>query len=403
MPWSGWPLRPFFFSRQKLQALAGQLQQGLQAWAAEAAQRTPEELSAELGLDLSFLRGIELGQSFLAPGFHSYLRPDGFFHQDHYTLVELNFANGLIVSNAYTEILADYHAEDPALSSVWAAPPRPFQAYLDLVEQALGPGHLEAPLIGLLSFRQEYETIHSWEKRVGDMVTLGRQLFHARGWDTVVLHEHDVVINSDGQAICREDQRSLDMIIQITMNTTFMDRPELLASDFKVWTGTKVGRAPLYSPLSGICLDKGTLPWLNRLMPKGQSFQVVIPETHPPTAEREVEYRLHRQDWVLKRAFDGKDTYAGCSTQGRIWNKVIARAISEGGYVMQRYQPMPLTTVPVTHDGEQIQWVTVSFELSPFIVAGRFAGGAVRYAPAATGLVMSPPPDNMGFALAAAV
>ena len=70
---------------------------------------------------------------------------------------------------------------------------------------------------------------------------------------------------------------------------------------------------------------------------------------------------------------------------------------------MQRYQPMPLTTVPVTHDGEQIHWVTVSFELSPFIVAGRFAGGAVRYAPAATGLVMSPPPDNMGFALAAAV
>ena len=168
------------------------------------------------------------------------------------------------------------------------------------------------------------------------------------------------------------------------------------------WTGARVGKTPLLSPLSGLCLDKGTLPWVARHLPSSD-FRIEIPETHVPTAEREVEYRLTREKWVLKRAFDGKDTHAGCSTPGRVWNKVVARALASGGYIMQDYKPMPTSLVPVSRDGETIDWVPVSFELSPFLVEGRFAGGAVRYAPQAAGLVMSPPPPGMGFALAAAV
>ncbi len=400
MPWEGWPLRPFFFPRASLQALAVQLTSALDAWREKASRATPEELSQRLGLNLEFLRRIETGPSFLAPEFASYLRPDGFFFSDHYDLVELNFANGLIVSNAYTEILADFHAQDPTLP--WAESPRPFQAYLDHIESYLPREREEKPLIGLLSFQEEYDTIHSWEKRVADMVLLGRDLFHQRGLDTVVLHERDVEVGPSGKAVVKETGRALDLIVQITINTSFMDRPELFENEFALWKGSRVGSTPLLSPLSGLCLDKGTLPWLaEHLTPT--EFRIAIPSTHIPTPEREVEYRLRREEWVLKRSFDGKDTHAGCSTPGRQWNKVVARAIANGGYVMQRYRPMPTTVVPVTPDGESIHWLEVSFELSPFIIDGRFAGGAVRYAPKARGLVMSPPPPGMGFALAAAV
>ena len=36
-------------------------------------------------------------------------------------------------------------------------------------------------------------------------------------------------------------------------------------------------------------------------------------------------------------------------------------------------------------------------EISPFIIGGQYAGAAVRYAPSAEGLVLSPAPDDMGF------
>jgi hypothetical protein len=401
MPWEGWPLRPFFFPLASLRSLAEQLTAALAGWRREAAQASPQQLARRLGLDLEFLSRIETAETFLAPEFASYLRPDGFFHSDRYDLVELNFANGLIVSNAYTEILADYHAQDPGLP--WEGPPRPFQAYLDHLQSQLTKTCADRPLIGLLSFREEYQTIHSWEKRVADMLLLGRQLFERRGLDTVLLHERDVVLDSQGRAVVRSSGQPLDLIVQITINTSFMDRPELFESDFSLWKGARVGDTPLLSPLCGLCLDKGTLPWVAEHLPRGGPFSIEVPSTHPPTAEREVEYRLSRTEWVLKRAFDGKDTHAGCSTPGRQWNKVVARAIANGGYVMQRYRPMPTTVVPMTPDGETLHWLEVSFELSPFIIDGRFAGGAVRYAPRAPGLVMSPPPPGMGFALAAAV
>jgi hypothetical protein len=34
--------------------------------------------------------------------------------------------------------------------------------------------------------------------------------------------------------------------------------------------------------------------------------------------------------------------------------------------------------------------------LSPFLVDGRYVGAIARYAPDAEGLIMSPPPENMG-------
>lgn len=403
MPWEGWPLRPFLFPGDRLRALASQLTAALETWRRQASEQTPEQLAEKLGLKLDFLRRIELGASFLAPEFASYLRPDGFFFSDRYDLVELNFANGLIVSNAYTEILADFHQHDPLLQGLsWQGPPRPFQAYLDHLEGFLPSERSHQPLIGLLSFREEYDTIHSWEKRVADMVTLGRELFHRRGLETVVLHERDVEISESGQAVVKATGQRLDLIVQITINTSFMDAPELLETEFSLWTGTRVGNTPLLSPLSGLCLDKGTLPWIKVDSPT-PDFRLEIPQTHLPLPEREVEYRLNRQEWVLKKAFDGKDTHAGCSTPGRQWNKLVGRALSEGGYVMQSYRPMPTTVVPITRDGESFAWVEVSFELSPFIIDGQFAGGAVRYAPKAPGLVMSPPPPGMGFALAAAL
>jgi len=111
-----------------------------------------------------------------------------------------------------------------------------------------------------------------------------------------------------------------------------------------------------------------------------------------------VTHRLHREDFVLKRSFVDKHTFAGIATGGRLWNRMLERALAEGGYLLQGYRPMSQATVPVLLD-ERIEWLPVRFEVSPFIIDGAFAGAMVRYGPDVDGVVLSPPPDGMGFGL----
>ena len=399
LPWQGWPLRPFYFPRASLEALAGQLVRTLRSWACDSQSKAPEELAGELGLKAEALESLDYQGAFSEPSFTGFLRPDGFLYPHSYTVVELNFGNGLLVSQAYADLLAEYHTQDPRLASELKIP-RPFERYLDylqsLVDEKIG-------LVGILACASEYETIMSWEKRVGDMVRFGQELFHRRGWQTVILHEDDVEVVPGKKALSKALGQELDLIVPLTINTTFFDSPELLRTRYRHWTGSRVGRTPFFSPLSALCVDKGTLPWLTPHLASGGDFSVEIPFTEPPTEERMREYRLNREDWVLKRAFDGKDTHVGCSSHGRVWNERLAYALRAGGYVLQRYQSMPTTIVPVTPDGESIEWLEVSFELSPFLVDNAFAGGIVRYAPKAEGLIMSPPPENMGLGVAVAV
>lgn len=394
LPWQGWPLRPFFFSLATLNSLSSQLTEALKNWGNASESKPAAELAEELRLDADALETLDYRSAFTDPNFTGFLRPDGFLFKDHYTVVEVNFGNGLLVSQAYADLLADYHRESGLTA------PRPFEAYLDFLRTLTDE---EPETVGILACASEYETIMSWEKRVGDMVRFGRALFHSRGWSTVLLHEDDVEVSPEGKAVVRDSQKTLDLIVPLTINSTFFDDPDLLRGRYQHWTGCRVGRTPFFSPLSALCVDKGTLPWIAPHLTGTPEFSVVIPPTEPPTEERAPVYRLNKDDWVLKRAFDGKDTHVGCSTYGRVWNARLAYALKSGGYVMQRYRPMPTTILPITPDGETIEWIEVSFEFSPFLVADKFAGSIVRYAPKATGLIMSPPPDNMGLGVAVAV
>ena len=399
LPWQGWPLRPFFFSQAALRKLSSQLTEALQCWAREAQAKSAGELADELGLDGEALSALDFRQAFQDPNFTGVLRPDGFLFPDHYTVVELNFGNGLMVSQAYADLLADYHTGQTLVGPDLDVP-RPFEAYLDLLRGIVDE---EPSLIGILACASEYETIMSWEKRVGDMVRFGRELFEKRGWETVLIHEDDVEVSPGRKAVSKTLQRELDLIVPLTINTTFFDQTELLGTRYSHWTGCRLGRTPFFSPLSALCVDKGTLPWVTPHLAGGGDFSVRIPATEPPSQERARVFRLNKDEWVLKRAFDGKDTHVGCSTHGRVWNARLAYALRAGGYVMQKYQPMSVTVIPVTPDGESIEWKEVSCEFSPFLVGNRFAGGIVRYAPKARGLIMSPPPDNMGLGVAVAV
>lgn len=400
MPWRGWPLRPFFFPEQLMQSVSAGVHEIVGGWCQKAAARSAQDLSQELGLDVEFLKRISTREAFSSPNFTHYMRPDGFLSTEGFVFCEINFGNGLSVSNSYTDVLADYHSQDGL-----SYPPllRPFQRYLDLLQELLNQSESSqaTPRVGLLSHSHEYKVIHSWQKRVGDLVAHARHLMVRRGWEPIVLHEDDVFLDDRGQACWKRDGRALDLIACITINTSFMDEPERFEREYAHWAGCQVGRTPFFKPLAALCLDKGTLA---SLRPSSQSDVDVRPaETHFPLARRAAEYRLERERFVLKRAFDGKDTYVGTSCNGRIWNRMIQRVLDGKDYVMQSYHPMPQTLLPISTDGTDLQWVQVSFEFSPFLVGGEFAGGIVRYAPAKEGLIMSPPPEDMGLGIALAV
>lgn len=225
-----------------------------------------------------------------------------------------------------------------------------------------------------------------------------------RGWDSEIVHESDVYLDQEQCPVHRPTGKKLDLIAHVTINTSFMDEPQRMSEDFKIWAGTHVGKAPLYKPLAALVFDKGTLTWLQDVPePPCEEYSVPVAQTEFPQAAKAAEYRLGRDEWVLKRAFDGKDTHVGRSAAGRAWNRAVNGALGSKEYIIQRYEAMPRTVLPITHDGESVEWVEVCFEFSPFLIAGRFAGACVRYAPAAEGLIMSPPPEGMGFGVVAVV
>lgn len=404
LPWSGWPLRPFFLPKQQMDQLAAQLLGRLRLFLQTLTASSASEICSRFGLSADFFERIALGEAFADPRFLDLLRPDGFLHPDRYVLGEINFGNGLIVSNAYTEILAEYHQTEPILNELGTPVLRPFQAYLDLLASLLPETGEKPPTIGLLSFSWEYDIICSWEKRVRDQLDVARRRMAERGWDTEIVHESDVYLDDEERPVHRPTGKVLDLVAHITINTSFMDEPHRMSEDFQIWAGTHVGKAPLYKPLAALVFDKGTLTWLQEFPePPCDDYSVPIATTEFPLSSKAVEYRLQREEWVLKRSFDGKDTHVGRSAAGRVWNRAIAGALDSKEYILQRYETMPRTLMPITTDGEQIEWVEVCFEFSPFLIAGRFAGACVRYAPAAEGLIMSPPPEGMGFGVVAVV
>ncbi|MBI5543528.1 MAG: hypothetical protein HY901_06535, partial [Deltaproteobacteria bacterium] len=223
------------------------------------------------------------------------------------------------------------------------------------------------------------------------------------GIDSRLVTEQDLVVGRGGAVRLRGGRREVDLVAMITIGTSFMDEPERLLGDLAHLRGPKVGRARLVKPLASLAMDKGTIPFLSTLPgwpvrgPGGYRSELI--ETGFPHPEFAPEYRRHRERYVLKRSFDGKDTRIGISTDAKTWDKTLKVATEGADYVIQEYVPLPRTTMPVIYRGKSIEWIPVRVELSPFVVEGRYAGAIARYAPDADGLVLSPPPRGMGLTM----
>lgn len=403
---TGWPLRPLFLRRTHVDFVARALYRNFQKLVRRmvALADDPVKLARKVPIDARVYRALDVKRSLTSPLFLELLRPDGFLFPDRYVLSELNFGNGSIVSNAYTEVLHSYFSTCPALSHAGLgreeALPRPFRAYAQLIREVLPPKVVK-PFIALLAHSHEHSVILSWEERVIQQVYFAQRLLKEAGLENRLVHEGDLRLNSSRQAVLRTGKK-VDAVVQVTIGSSFMDEPHRLArgGDLALLRGPTVGKAPLFKPVVSVCMDKGTMPFFGSLPiwpargPGG--FRVEQAETAFPDPDQAANYRLHRDDYVLKRSFDGKDTHVGRATHGRVWNAVLDKALRSWDYVIQRYQSMPRTVMPVAVDEKHIEWIPVRVELSPFIVRGQFAGGIARYAPDAEGLILSPPPPGMG-------
>jgi len=182
-----------------------------------------------------------------------------------------------------------------------------------------------------------------------------------------------------------------------------MDEPELLTGSLKHVRGTRVGNVPLIKPLASLLMDKGTMPLMQETQQWPQTsesgFHFDLASTAFPSREHAAEYRHNQAAYVLKRAFDGKHTVIGCKAGGREWNKVLDDALRGQDYIIQEYVPLPRTRMPISTDGKTIHWVDVRVEVSPFIIDGEYRGAIARYAPDAQGLILSPPPPDMGMTI----
>ncbi|MBK7857202.1 MAG: hypothetical protein IPJ65_01005 [Archangiaceae bacterium] len=165
----------------------------------------------------------------------------------------------------------------------------------------------------------------------------------------------------------------------------------------------------MVKPLAATLMDKGMLPLMGedeRLFsravgPKGFRFEIA--PTHFPQGRPAARYVRERERWVMKRAFDGKDTHIGISRSERLWREVAQVVTHEPGYVAQEYVSLPRARLPVFVDEKHLEWVDSKVELSSFIYDGHFGGAAARHAPDAEGLVMSDIPEGYGFSTVFAV
>ena len=165
----------------------------------------------------------------------------------------------------------------------------------------------------------------------------------------------------------------------ITVGTTYMDTPDAFmpGGPLAPFGRARIGDVWVLKPLAGLLMDKGALPLLGRLgttqyMPDGFEFQVA--PTEYPADMGPPRYIANRADWVIKRAFDGKNTHPGIVCSPDLWAEVVHLAARDHSDVAQRYVSMPRAEIPVLIDGKHLEWVPSWVELSGFIFDGAFEG-----------------------------
>ena len=411
---SGWSLRPMFLPASKLDFVAASLHSRLSALRYRLRELCQKRgaLGKAVPLPKGFEKAIDVEAGLASQDWLAHLRPDGFLFEDRFVLSEINFGNGLAVSCGYTEVVHDYWRGHPVLRRLGLDAGllhrRPLPRYLNVIRRSMRPSN--TPFVALLAHHEEWALVRSYPKRVEDQFDYVQRELYRLGVESRIVTERELVVGSDGNPSIVGDDRRPDLVVLVTIGSTFLDRPKLLepGGPLAHLRGERIGQVPIVKPLAATLMDKGILPTLHELeghfsdtAPDGFRFEVA--PTEHPHGRRPKKYLSEQNEWVFKRAFDGKDTHIGIVRSKREWAKVVKNATSKPGYVAQRYVSMPRVEIPVFIDEKHLEWVPSRVELSSFMYDGHFGGAAARHAPDAEGLVMTDPPPDYGFTTVFAV
>jgi hypothetical protein len=318
--------------------------------------------------------------------------------------------NGYLVSAAYPDVVDRVLRALPcalSLASTITDMPRPLDGILDMIARRLRqPDDGVRPFVALLMHHEEHEIILSWPERVIRLIAYFSRRLTERGIASAIVHEDELVVDAAGHARTRDGTR-VDLVFQIPIGTHFLYAPERFDDELAHLSGTHVGDAPFLMPLAHLTIDKGTMPRIAALdgwpivLDDGTEVRA-IDTVYPDDLDART-LRLEKDKFLVKRSFEGKDTHIGIGSPARRWNRVVDGIFADDGahcgdYVVQPYVPLPVTDMPILRDG-RIEIVPVAVELSLFILDGAHVGTFARYAPQADGVVLSPPPDDMGFTL----
>lgn len=409
---TGWAVRPFLLAAPRLHFIASAFHSALTALriAIGAAATKRGAVTRLLPFHPDFEHCVDVAGGAASPAFLSHFRPDGFLFEDRFVLSEINYGNGIIVSCGYTEAVADYWRHHPVIKRLgWDVERlhvRPLPWLIHIARRFARP--VQAPKIALLAHSAEWRTILGFPKRVADQIRFVRRQMEKAGMRARLVTENDVAVSRRGKLFFLEDGQPVDLVMFITIGTSFMDDPEPLRKGGALahLTGPRIGDVWVLKPLAGMLVDKGALPLLceldsRRRMQDGFRFEISPAEL--PGDKSPSRYLRRPGDWVIKRSFDGKQTNIGAVCDPDVWREVVDVATSGYEYVAQRYVSLPRTEVPVFVDEQHLEWVTSRVELSPFIYDGAFGGAGVRYAADAEGLVMTDFPRGYGYSTAFSV
>jgi hypothetical protein len=416
LPDVGVALRPLFLSKTTIDGIVGALVTQMGALRDDLLRVIDEtgSLPPDVRVRPGLFTRLDVKGALRDRGFLTALRPDVFLYDDAALMSEPNMGNGYLVSAAYPDVVDRVLRALPcaaALSSTMRDMPRPLEGIIDMIARRLKPhDDAEPPFVALLMHHEEHEIILSWPTRVIRLIEYFSRQLLARGIRSAVVHEDELVVDGEGRAATRDGAR-VALVFQIPIGTHFLFDPERFDDELAHLAGTHVGDAPFLMPLTHLAIDKGTMPRIGALegwpvvLDDGTEVRAIdtlyADEMDAPTL------RLEKDAFIVKRSFEGKDTHIGKGTPARRWNRVLDAILGDDAparddYVVQPYVPLPETDMPILRDG-RIEIVPVSVELSLFILDGEHAGTFARYAPTTDGVVLSPPPDDMGFTLVSLV
>lgn len=404
---TGWAVRPFLLPAARLDFIAAAFHSALNTLrnAIRQAAAKGGALARLLPFHDDFEHCIDVIDGVWSPAFLSHFRPDGFLFEDRFVLSEINYGNGIIVSCGYTEATADYWLHHPVIKRLgWDVERlhrRPLPWLIHVARRFARP--VRHPRVALLAHAEEWKTMESFPKRVIDQVNFVRDEFIRAGLRARICTEKHVALDRQGQLVFEDDGAPIDLLMFITVGTTFMDRPELMRAGGALshFGKARIGDTWVLKPLAGLLADKGALPLLGTLgctqeMPDGFRFEIA-PTEYPCRSADPERYLRDPHEWVIKRSFDGKDTNIGVACDAERWRDVVCRAQAGPGYVAQRYVPLPRVDVPVFVDEQHLEWIPSRVELSSFIYDGAFGGAGGRHARDAEGLVMTDFPTDYGY------